>query len=179
MLQRWRQPFHNLHNREANRELNVKNNGKILSFCPVPAYLGVKKNRALTYRHHLKILRKNYPRAFRCWGNLQIQNGTLVPRHRTQLPCPWSTRLLSTVYQLGVATRILASLTAFLMTLCALSLNAYVPLQRTIFQFSQVSSQLSFAAKEGHSLWLIAVLWTVATFCMASWLSRRLLARRD
>ena len=58
------------------------------------------------------------------------------------------------------------------MTLCALSLHAYVALQRTIFQ-------LSFAAKERHFPWLIAVLWTLATFCMASWLSRRLLARRN
>ena len=49
--------FH-LHNREAKRELNVKNNGKILPFCPVPTYLGVKLDRALTYRHHLEALCK-------------------------------------------------------------------------------------------------------------------------
>ena len=55
-----------LHNREAKRELKVSNNGKILPFCPVPTYLGVKLYRALTYRHHLEALRRNYPRAF-CW----------------------------------------------------------------------------------------------------------------
>ena len=33
--------FH-LHNREAKGELKVKNNGKILLFCPVSTYLGVK-----------------------------------------------------------------------------------------------------------------------------------------
>ena len=49
--------FH-LHNREAKRKLKVKNNDKILPFCPVPTYLGVKLNRALTYRHRLKALRK-------------------------------------------------------------------------------------------------------------------------
>ena len=43
-----------LHNREAKRELKVKNNGKVLPFCPVPTYLSVKLDRALTYRHHLK-----------------------------------------------------------------------------------------------------------------------------
>ena len=43
-----------LHNREAKRELKVKNNGKILPFCPVPIYLSVKLDRALTYRHYLK-----------------------------------------------------------------------------------------------------------------------------
>ena len=49
--------FH-LHDREAKHELKVKNNGKILPFCPVPTYLGVKLDRALTYRHHLEALRK-------------------------------------------------------------------------------------------------------------------------
>ena len=49
--------FH-LHNREAKRELKVKSNGKILPFCPVPTFLGVKLDRALTYRHHLEALRK-------------------------------------------------------------------------------------------------------------------------
>ena len=45
-----------------------------------------------------------------------------MPRHCAQLPCPESIQLLSTVHQLGVAARIVASLTAFLMTLCTLSL---------------------------------------------------------
>ena len=31
--------FH-LNNREANRELKVYNNDRLLAFCPVPAYLG-------------------------------------------------------------------------------------------------------------------------------------------
>ena len=52
--------FH-LYNREAKRELKVNNNDKILPFCPVSTYLGVKLDRALTYRHHLEALRKkNY-----------------------------------------------------------------------------------------------------------------------
>ena len=49
--------FH-LHNPEAKRELKVKSNGKILPFCPVPTYHGVKLDRALTYRQH--------PKAFHC-----------------------------------------------------------------------------------------------------------------
>ena len=36
----------------------VNNNGKVLPFCPVPTYLGVKLNRALTYCHHLEALQK-------------------------------------------------------------------------------------------------------------------------
>ena len=46
--------FH-LNNREAKRERNVYN---LLPPCPVPTYLGVKLNRSLTFRHHLKALRK-------------------------------------------------------------------------------------------------------------------------
>ena len=159
--------FH-LHNREVKRELKVKNNGKILPFFAVPTYLGVKLDRAPTYRHHLEALRKKLFTRVSLLGDLRVQDGMLVPRHCAQQPCPCSIRLLSTVHQLGVAARILASLTAFLMTLCALSLDAYVPLQRTTFQFSQASSQLSFAAEERHSPWLIAVLWTLPTFFMAS-----------
>ena len=49
--------FH-LHNREAKRELKVKNNGKVLPFCSVPTYLCVKLDRTLTYRDHLEALRK-------------------------------------------------------------------------------------------------------------------------
>ena len=53
-----------LTNREAKRELKVKNNSKILPFCPT--YLGVKLDRALTCRHHFEACTKNYPRVFRC-----------------------------------------------------------------------------------------------------------------
>ena len=53
-------------NQEARRELKVNYNGKILPFCLLPTYLGVKLNRELTYRHYVEALRKNYPRAFRC-----------------------------------------------------------------------------------------------------------------
>ena len=49
--------FH-LHNQKAKRNLKVKNNCKILPFFLVPTYLGVKLDRALTYRHHLEALRK-------------------------------------------------------------------------------------------------------------------------
>ena len=47
-----------LNNREAKRELNVYNNGNLLPPCPDPAYLGVKLDRSLTFRHHLEALRK-------------------------------------------------------------------------------------------------------------------------
>ena len=49
--------FH-LNNREAKRELNVYNNGNLLSPFPVPTCLGVKLGRLLAFRHHLEALRK-------------------------------------------------------------------------------------------------------------------------
>ena len=49
---------YHLNNREAKRELQVYNNGRLLPFCPTPAYLGVKLDRLLTFRHHLVALRK-------------------------------------------------------------------------------------------------------------------------
>ena len=49
--------FH-LNNREAKRELNVYNNGNLLPPCPVSKHLGVKLDRLLTLRYHLKALRK-------------------------------------------------------------------------------------------------------------------------
>ena len=49
--------FH-LNNREAKRELNVYNKGNLLPPCPVPTYLGVKRDRLLTFRHHFEALRK-------------------------------------------------------------------------------------------------------------------------
>ena len=80
--------FH-FHNREAKRELKVKNNGKILPFCPAPTYLGVKVNRALTYRHHLQELCKKPIHArFAAEATCEFKMGALGPRHCAQLPCP-------------------------------------------------------------------------------------------
>ena len=80
--------FH-LDNREAKREIKVKNNGKILPFCPVQIYLGVKLDRALTYCHHLEALREKTIHArfaaeatcglrMRCWCQ-DIAHSCLVP----------------------------------------------------------------------------------------------------
>ena len=49
--------FH-LNNRDAKRELKVYKNDRLLTFCPIPTYLGVKLDRSLTFRHHLVALRK-------------------------------------------------------------------------------------------------------------------------
>ena len=49
--------FH-LHKPEAKRELKVYANNKLLSFFPVPTYLGVKLDRSLKFGHHLETLRE-------------------------------------------------------------------------------------------------------------------------
>ena len=49
--------FH-LNNREAKRELKVYHNDRLLPFCPIPTYLGVKLDRSITFCHHLVALRK-------------------------------------------------------------------------------------------------------------------------
>ena len=136
--------FH-LNNREAKRELNVYNNGNLLPPCPVSTYLGVKLGRSLTFHHHLEALRKKIS---------SLHPSCTVEatcRIRMECRCQDIARLcsflgllqLSTAHQFGVAVRILASLTAFSMILCALSLDACVPHQRRACLSSQASSQLS------------------------------------
>ena len=49
--------FH-LHNREARRELTINVEGRALTFSTIPTYLGVKLDRALTFRQHLESLQK-------------------------------------------------------------------------------------------------------------------------
>ena len=82
--------FH-LYNQEAKRELKVKNNGKILPFCLVLTYLDVKLDKALRTVNTLRHCAKNYPRAFRCCGDLRVQDGAPVPRHCAALSLIYST----------------------------------------------------------------------------------------
>ena len=46
------------YNKETRRELNIFVNGQALPFCAESTYLGIKLDRALTFRQHLKSLRK-------------------------------------------------------------------------------------------------------------------------
>ena len=52
-----------LPNRETKHKFKVYSKSKLLLFCPVPTYLGVKLDRPLTFCHHLETLRKKtiYP----------------------------------------------------------------------------------------------------------------------
>ena len=136
--------FH-LNNIEAKCELNVYNNGNLLPPCPVPTYLGVELDRSSLSVTTSRLCAKNSPPESCCWGNLRDPDRVQVPRHCASLLYPWSTSPLSTAHQFGVVGRILASLTAFSMMLCALSLDACVPHQRRTCLLSQASSQVSSA----------------------------------
>ena len=134
--------FH-LNNREAKRELNVYNNGNLLPPCPVPPYFEVNLNRLLTFHHHLEALSKKLSTQATLLRQLVDPDEVQVPRHCASLLFPFSTQPLSTAHQFGVVVCILASLTAFLMMLCAL--DACIPHQRKTCLSSQSSSQLSSA----------------------------------
>ena len=71
--------FH-LNNREAKRELKVYNNDRLLPFCPIPTYLGVKLGRSLTFRHHLVALRKKLSSRVTLLRRLVGSGGVLVPK---------------------------------------------------------------------------------------------------
>ena len=60
-LQIWRLKLSHTKTVTAAFHLNnrkVYNNGRLLLFCPIPTYLGVKPDRSLTFCHHLVALRK-------------------------------------------------------------------------------------------------------------------------
>ena len=132
--------FH-LNNREAKRKLNIYNNGKLLPFYPVPTYLGVKLDSLLTYRHHLKALRKKLTTRIALlrrlagsrWGagakSLRIVALLLV--YSTAEYC-------APVWCRSAHTRLT-------MTRCVLSLVASVQLQRTVYLSLQASIRLSYA----------------------------------
>ena len=117
----------------------------------MPTYLDVKLDKALTYRHHLETLCKKLSTTVSLLWRLAGSGwGTGAKTLRTvALSLIYSTA----EYCAPAWYRILASLTAFLMTLCALPLDAYVLLQPTTFLFSQASSQLSFVVNKRHSPW--------------------------
>ena len=54
-----RKAFH-LNNRKAKRELKVDNSNKLLHFCPVPTWFGIKLKKLLTFRHRFVHYVKNH-----------------------------------------------------------------------------------------------------------------------
>ena len=142
--------FH-LHNREAKRELNVKNNGKILSFCPVPTCLGVKLVRALTYCHHLEALRKKLSRRVSLLRRLPGSGwGTGAKALRTAaFSLIYSTaEYCAPAWCRSAHTRLINSLINDPLRIVTRCLR---PTPTDNLPVSPASSQLSFAAEERHS----------------------------
>ena len=82
--------FH-LNNRETKRELKVYNNGRLLSFRPIPTYLGVKLDRSFTFRHHI------------LHGLLSGSSNTGQVRLRSRRPfVPGARNLLDNLARLGI-----------------------------------------------------------------------------
>ena len=157
--------FH-LNTREAKRELKVYNNDRLLPFCPIPTYLGVKLDRSLTFRHHLVAVRKKLSS---CVTLLRLLGGSGWGAGAKKLRIA----ILSLVYSAAeycapvwcrsAHTRLIDGV---LNDALGMLLYAYVPLQRTTYLYSQASSQMSFAEWEPHTPWLTVDLWTPIISCM-------------
>ena len=168
--------FH-LNNRETKRELNVYNNGNLLLPCPVPTYLGVELDRSLTFRHHFEAFRKIL--SIRVALLRRFAGSGWGAGAKTLRISAFSLVYSTTAHQFDVVVRMLASLTAFSMMLCALSVDACVPHQRRTCLFSQASSQLSSANLERRSPWQIVLSMIPTMYCTDSWLGSTMSTRRD
>ena len=100
--------FH-LNNREAKRELKVYNNDRLLPFCPIPTYLGIKLDRSLTFRHHLVALRKKLSLRVTLLRQLVGLGWNAGAKTLRTAALSWSTQQLSTAHQSGVAALTLVS----------------------------------------------------------------------
>ena len=152
--------FH-LNNREAKRELKVNNNDRLLPFCPIPTYLGVKLDRSLKICHHLVALRKKLSsRVTLLRGLVGSGRGAGVKTlHTAALSMVHSTaEYCAPVWCRSAHTRVINSV---LNEALHMVTDACVSLQPTPYPYSQASSQLSFADWEGHSSWLTVDLWTL------------------
>ena len=103
--------FH-LHNQEAKRELKFYSSGKLLSFCPVPTYFGVKLDRSLTF-HHLETLRKKLPTSVTLLKRLSGSEWGAGAKILCTTAYSWLTPQLSTVRQFVVAAHTPVSSTVF------------------------------------------------------------------
>ena len=126
----------------------------------------MKLDRALTYRHYLEALRKKlFTRVslLRRFVGSEWGTGVMTLRTAALFLFYSHAEYCAPAWHRSAHTRLIDSVLNYILRIVT---EYLLFLQPTTFQFSQASSQLSFAAKERHSPWLIAVLWTLATFCM-------------
>ena len=146
-------------------------------FCRVPTYLGVKLDRSPTFRHHLEASRKKLTTRVALMRRLAGSGwGAGAKTLRTAaLSLVYSTaEYCAPVWCRSAHTRLIDSVLND-----ALSLDACVQLQQTIYPSSQVSSPLSFADWEQRSPWHIVAAWTLVIFSMNYWLGPHTATERD
>ena len=121
-------------------ELKIYNN-QLLLFCLLPIYLRVKPDRLLTFRFHRLALRKKTFFAFPLLRRLAPQGGCWC--QDTTYSCftcdLFDSCLLNPVFCPSGHT---CFLNVSLLTLCAKSLDASIPLQKNTNQFLQKSIHL-------------------------------------
>ena len=127
--------FH-LHDWEAKHKLKLYANGKLWSFCPIPAYLGVKRDRSLTFRHHLETSRK------------KLATRVVLLR-----------RLAGSEWNAGAKT-----LRTSALSLVHSTAEYCVLRQWTTCHSFQASSQRSFATWERHPPWPSVASWAQIIF---------------
>ena len=109
--------FH-LNNREAKHELAVCNHNKLLPFCTVPTYRGVKLGRSLSFRHHIQTLRQQLKSRIALLRRLAgSRKGADAKTLRIAVLYAWCNQHLSIAHQSSVVVLKLTSLTVFLTTL--------------------------------------------------------------
>ena len=152
--------FH-LNNRAAKRELNVYNNDRRLPFCPIPTYLGVKLDRSLTFRHHLALRKKLFPRVTllrRLVGSGWVA-GAKTLRIATLSLVYSIAEYCAPVWCRSAHTRLIDSVLND-------ALRIVIGCLRPTYLYSQAPSQLSFADWERHSPWLTVDIRSLIISCM-------------
>ena len=98
--------FH-LNNQEAKHDLKVYNNNRFLTFCPNVFYCGVKLDRSLPFLSPTSgTAQKTIFACHTAEATCGLRTGADA---KIQLPNLWSSQLLSTAHQAGVAVLTLAS----------------------------------------------------------------------
>ena len=100
------------YSKEAEREFNIFVNGQAQPFCVESTYLGIKLDRALTFRPHLKSLRKKLASRVGLLQQLAGSSWDAMPQYFAQPSLPRSILRLSTVHLFRVSMFILALLTS-------------------------------------------------------------------
>ena len=83
-------PWKGSGNQQQQQQLKVYANYKLLPFCPVLTYIGMKLDRSHTLHHHLETVRKKLSTLVTFLRRLGgVRDGVLTLKHCVQLPYHW------------------------------------------------------------------------------------------